>query len=163
MRILFITNLYPPYHIGGYEIACKDIAEGLRERGHTVKVLTSVYGVEKPIINNNIARILDVKLKLNRPQSLVDKNVSLFFNPVNYKITKNFIDKFRPGIVSFWNINGISASTIFAVEKKNLPKVFHLFDRSLSYLRKTDVKVLANYLFFNKLNIKYLISSSNAL
>ena len=163
MRILFITNLYPPYHIGGYEIACKDIAEGFRRRGHIVRVLTSIYGVDKPVMNDDAARLLDITLKLNSRQSLFEKSSSLYFNSTNYSITKSYIEDFAPDIVSFWSVNGISASTIFAAEKKGISKVFHLFDRSLSYLRKTGIKGVSNYLFFNRLNVKHLISSSSEL
>ncbi len=163
MRVLFITNLYPPHHIGGYEIACKDIVEGFKEQGHTVKVLTSIYGVHKPVINDDAARLLDIRLKLNSRQSLFANSLSLFFNSSNYTITKSYIEKFNPDVVSFWSVNGISASTVFAVERKGIPKVFHMFDRSLSYLRKTGIKSVSNYLFFNRLNIKHLISSSSEL
>ncbi len=41
MRILVVSNLYPPQTIGGYERAMADYAEGLAARGHTVLVLTS--------------------------------------------------------------------------------------------------------------------------
>ena len=41
MRILIITNLYPPVIIGGYELACSNVAQGMRERGHEVRVLTT--------------------------------------------------------------------------------------------------------------------------
>jgi glycosyltransferase involved in cell wall biosynthesis len=43
MKILIVTNLYPPHHLGGYELGCRDIAEGLRSRGHSVRVLTSEF------------------------------------------------------------------------------------------------------------------------
>ncbi|WP_375471650.1 glycosyltransferase family 4 protein [uncultured Nostoc sp.] len=41
LRILIITNLYPPQVIGGYERAIADYARLLHHRGHTVLVLTS--------------------------------------------------------------------------------------------------------------------------
>lgn len=41
LRILMITNLYPPQVIGGYERGMADCARLLTERGHTVLVLTS--------------------------------------------------------------------------------------------------------------------------
>ena len=40
MKILVVTNLYPPHHVGGYELGCRDVVEKLRARGHTVRVLT---------------------------------------------------------------------------------------------------------------------------
>ncbi|HAV76798.1 MAG TPA: hypothetical protein DCX53_05520 [Anaerolineae bacterium] len=44
MRLLFLTNFYPPASRGGYEQWCQEIADGLRERGHDVLVLTSQHG-----------------------------------------------------------------------------------------------------------------------
>jgi glycogen synthase len=41
LRILIITNLYPPQVIGGYERGIADCARLLAHRGHTVLVLTS--------------------------------------------------------------------------------------------------------------------------
>ena len=38
MKILVITNLYPPHFVGGYELGCRDVVEQLRRRGHTVWV-----------------------------------------------------------------------------------------------------------------------------
>jgi glycosyltransferase involved in cell wall biosynthesis len=41
MRLLFLTNFYPPASRGGYEQWCQEIAEDLRSRGHEIVVLTS--------------------------------------------------------------------------------------------------------------------------
>lgn len=46
MRLLFLSNFYPPYAIGGYEQRCQDTAISLVKRGHSVHVLTSRHGVE---------------------------------------------------------------------------------------------------------------------
>src|SRR5437870_5404347 len=43
MKILVISNLYPPHYVGGYELHCEQITEGLRARGHEIQVLTSDY------------------------------------------------------------------------------------------------------------------------
>ena len=45
MRILFLSNFYPPLEIGGYEQWCEEVANGLLARGHELLVLTSQYGV----------------------------------------------------------------------------------------------------------------------
>lgn len=44
MRMLFLTNFYPPASRGGYEQWCQEVAEVLRNRGHDVVVLTSRHG-----------------------------------------------------------------------------------------------------------------------
>lgn len=41
MRLLFLTNLYPPHAAGGYEQWCQEVAVEFRQRGHSVAVLTS--------------------------------------------------------------------------------------------------------------------------
>ncbi len=44
MRILVLSNLYPPNVVGGYERLCFDVTEALAQRGHEMTVLTSRYG-----------------------------------------------------------------------------------------------------------------------
>jgi glycosyltransferase involved in cell wall biosynthesis len=41
VKILVISNLYPPDVVGGYELICGQMVDALRARGHTVCVLTS--------------------------------------------------------------------------------------------------------------------------
>ena len=41
MRLLLITNLYPPQELGGYGRCMADFAWGLQQRGHTLQVVTS--------------------------------------------------------------------------------------------------------------------------
>ena len=41
MKVVMTTPYYPP-HIGGVEIHTKNLARGLKERGHDVEVVTSV-------------------------------------------------------------------------------------------------------------------------
>lgn len=44
MRLLFLTNFYPPVSRGGYEQWCQEVADRLTGRGHNVLVLTSTHG-----------------------------------------------------------------------------------------------------------------------
>ncbi len=43
MKVLFLTNFFPPHSFGGYEEWCQEVALGLRQRGHDVLVLASRY------------------------------------------------------------------------------------------------------------------------
>jgi len=45
MRVLTISNMYPPHHFGGYELSCRDVMERFRARGHIVTVLTTTVRV----------------------------------------------------------------------------------------------------------------------
>jgi glycogen(starch) synthase len=61
MRILFLSNMYPPHVIGGYEALCEEAVEGLAKRGHHVSVLTSTYGYDKEFSEGNIHRLLSLE------------------------------------------------------------------------------------------------------
>tara|TARA_B100000674_G_C37918050_1_gene951930 strand:+ start:400 stop:1590 length:1191 start_codon:yes stop_codon:yes gene_type:complete len=41
MKLLVVTNLYPPQELGGYGRSIADFVWGLRERGHSIQVLSS--------------------------------------------------------------------------------------------------------------------------
>src|SRR3954470_19275263 len=45
MKILIVSNLYPPHHQGGYEMRCAQITEHLQRRGYTVRVVTSSFQI----------------------------------------------------------------------------------------------------------------------
>jgi glycosyltransferase involved in cell wall biosynthesis len=61
MRILFLSNLYPPHVIGGYETLCMEAVQGLAKRGHVVSVLTSTYGCDHESSEGNIHRLLSLE------------------------------------------------------------------------------------------------------
>ena len=63
MRILTLSNLYPPHYVGGYELRCGKVVEALRRRGHSVEVLTSNHGVggdRPPAEDNSVNRSLRI-------------------------------------------------------------------------------------------------------
>lgn len=41
MKLLVISALYPPCHLGGYELRIKNIMDELKQRGYEIRVLTS--------------------------------------------------------------------------------------------------------------------------
>jgi hypothetical protein len=49
MQLLFLSNNYPPYSLGGYEQWCREVAVALAQRGHLVHVLTSNVGARQAV------------------------------------------------------------------------------------------------------------------
>ena len=41
MKILVLSNLYPPDTVGGYELGCRQVVDALLARGHDVRVVTT--------------------------------------------------------------------------------------------------------------------------
>ncbi len=68
MRLLFLTNFYPPYEIGGEEQSCYDVAQALKSRGHTVTVLTSTHGRPRRYTpEDGVYRDLYLEMELGSP------------------------------------------------------------------------------------------------
>ena len=66
MRLLFLSNLYPPYGQGGYEEWCQEMATQLRARGHEIIVLTSRHALERADNNDPswVRRELHLEMEL---------------------------------------------------------------------------------------------------
>jgi glycogen(starch) synthase len=102
VKILVVTNLYPPQHIGGYELGCRDVVEKLRARGHAVRVLTSSFrhGETKfPAAETDVERNLQFNSRAS--DSPHDKRAEC------HKLTQA-IKKNLPDAIYFWNQAGLS-------------------------------------------------------
>jgi len=64
MRILFLSNFYPPYEIGGEEQSCQDIVNHLKRRRHDAIVLTSTHGADNTVEEEGVYRRLALKMEL---------------------------------------------------------------------------------------------------
>lgn len=106
MRVLLISNDYPPYELGGESLSCASIADGLERRGHTVEVLTSDYGRAGTF--GNVHR----QLKLEMEFAPLVNSYRFFLNrrrtiDEDCRIVQRRINTFRPDLVllgSMWNL-----------------------------------------------------------
>lgn len=142
MRILVISNLYPPPWLGGYELACKDVVEGLRARGHTVYVLTSSYKAEDCPPEPHVFRLLnhywgsypDGALTLTRGQAAR----SMWLDFANCRIVKECIQQLQPDFAYLWNLQRVSpVPVIGAVRRSGIAHAIHLMDYWLMESRLT--------------------------
>lgn len=65
MRIVVLTNFYPPHSLGGMELSCQETVQALVARGHQVRVLTSKHGARETRHDGNIARVLNLEMELS--------------------------------------------------------------------------------------------------
>lgn len=131
MRILFVSNLYPPHYLGGYEFGCFEAVNHLKNRGHDVCVLTSTYGVTNPESDGEVYRWLQADPEKllgslgQRALRVVRKEIR------NQRAFKRVVSEFRPDLVYFWNLRGISISLPFWAQRKNLRHCYYVFDKWL--------------------------------
>lgn len=135
MKILIISNFYPPYYVGGYELACKDITEGLIRRGHRVSVLTSRYRFEGTgRTEEGVYRRLRLFVEewSDRRYTLLQRAQAYVFDWPNYLATREVIHQVKPDLLYVWSITSLSPfSILLGMCRCGAPQVYHLMDWSL--------------------------------
>jgi glycogen synthase len=122
IRILFLTNRYPPYITGGYEIACQAIAEGLRERGHEVLVLTSNYGLQETKIEGHVHRLL------HRPQDTHSLLQQARWEINDNRLLKQLVHSWKPDVIYAWALLQLFPSLHRTLKSLGIPVVFNVQD-----------------------------------
>lgn len=69
MRLLFLSNLYPPQVLGGYEMTCARVAEAMAARGHSVRVLTTPTYLPPEPSSVEVHRTLGLRTYFPLPQT----------------------------------------------------------------------------------------------
>ena len=149
MRILLVSNLYPPHALGGAEIVASDIATGLKRLGHEVHVLTSSYGLTRPETDGQVRRTLRIAppVHFDRRQPLWKQFGQLlnyyrrYHNAANAKELRQTITTIQPDILFLNEITGIGViSLLAALHEVHLPIVFYLQSYLLIYARSPETK-----------------------
>ena len=130
MRILVISNLYPPAVRGGYEVECAGVVTHLRERGDEVTVLTSKHG-RGGLEDEGVLRLLPLL-----PQSPLGALRAPLASIAAARTTRSVIASFRPDLVFAWNCAQIPHAAVYAALESGLPVAFrvceHWFGRLFS-------------------------------
>jgi glycogen synthase len=132
VRILVVSNLYPPDIIGGYEVACHQMVAELEQRGHEVRVLTAtpwsdlpVNGTEKRLLRLEGLSDADILASDRRGVSVR----AMLVDSHNVELLHQQVVEFEPDVVYVWNLTGVGGlGLLLAVELSSLPWVLHLFD-----------------------------------
>ena len=132
MRILVISNFYPPHFLGGYEIGCGDIVEALRSRRHDVRVLTSTFGVGRVDQTDYVHRWLETDLGLNINGSPADLPRIIKKESINRRAFRRICGEFTPDVVYLWNLTHISISIAFIAQQMGLKVCYFVSDHWLS-------------------------------
>lgn len=156
MKVLIVSNLFPPHFVGGYEIRCGQVARELARRGHDVTVLTSTHGVDEPSVSDEdgitVHRQLDLSPRFGGPFS-VSRWDRLRVGKKNYRIARKVISRVRPDIVFAWSQARLSLGAVRAAHDANVPVAWTFGDSNISQYRPAPFRKrpipLARYLFDN--------------
>jgi len=140
VRVLTVGNLYPPHHLGGYEVLWQSSVRWLRADGHVVRVLTSdhrVPGAGGEAEDEDVHRELrmywsDHGFPRLRPLA------RLRLERRNAAALDGHLRDFRPDAVCWWGMGGMSLSLVERVAARGVPAVGAMADEWLIYGRDVD-------------------------
>ena len=138
MRILVVSDYYPPYYIGGYELGCKDIVDRLARKGHNVVVLTSIYGVNRVTVEGNVHRLLRLQQipKINSYYKKLFKLANIGYK--DNAIIREFIRRFHPDVISVWHVSDLPMSILASIENEGVPVVYTISDYWLKFIGQDE-------------------------
>lgn len=134
LRILLITNLFPPVVSGGYEIEAKQISDMLSAWGHEMVILTSDYqsqGVQEDV-SYPVLRQLRLLCPFDQPVLSPRRWDRLLTYGHNYKTTRRVLQEIHPEIIFHWSPLRIGLGPARAAQAAGLPVAWRLGDLGLA-------------------------------
>lgn len=141
VRVLTIGNMYPPHHLGGYELTWRSAVAHMRDAGHAVRVLTTDY--RRPGVMPEELEDRDVHRELRwywREHEIprIGPGACLALERHNARTLARHLRELRPEAVNWWAMGGMSLSMIERVRRRGLPAVGVVGDEWMLYAPLQD-------------------------
>lgn len=147
MRILLLSNLFPPDTEGGAEVLAGGIAWQLQQMGHDVLVLTGSNGARASSLDGRVRRTLRFV-----PPAHVDRSYPLwrqfdqpyryyqrYHCPSNAAELRRVVEHTQPDVLYIWEITGLGVTSLLtSLPQLRIPVVFHLGSYWLLYAREPE-------------------------
>ncbi|HEX9015485.1 MAG TPA: glycosyltransferase family 4 protein [Chloroflexota bacterium] len=136
MKILVLSDYYPPHTKGGADIAAERLSAELAGRGHSVRVLTTVQDGRQT--GTTTVRGVHVRRVLSR-YPLRFRSYFAVYNPFVAGHVAREIADFKPDLVHAHNIHThISFQALYEARKAGVPSVLTAHDHQLFCASKFD-------------------------
>ena len=144
-KILMVSQLYPPFVVGGYELRCSLVAKALQERGYKICVVTSSFGRGNP--RNDPEFVDGVKVF----RCLHDYYFTHISRTPFHKIRRlhqqyadvlNFLriaEDFAPDIVNWWYLGGLCKGILSYPTHRGIADVHWIEDVWMNSLLTDDL------------------------
>ncbi len=134
MKILFLSNFFPPHWIGGYELGCQQIAQSLYKKGHHCQILASNYQSPGKTESQNGTEELPCRRSLQH--TLLHGSKPERFGSIkaiardrfNSREARRSIRDFSPDLIFVWNPMFLTPSTPLVPELSGIPTCFFVSD-----------------------------------
>ncbi len=142
MRVLTVGNMYPPHHLGGYELMWRSFVEYLRAHGHEVTVLTTGFHTDQP--DPGIDEGADVHRELEWywcdhgfPKRSLSERLALERHN-QQALARHLEGEGGPQCVCWWPMGGMSMALLETVRRRRLAAVGVVVDDWLTYGPEVD-------------------------
>jgi len=131
-RLAIVSNLYPPYVLGGYEILCHQVCRRLATRGWDIRVLTTNHGGTEPneVDGIGVDRELELFLPFDQPAK-IDRRHRNAVTQKNRAITKRWLSDYQPSLVFVWSLLRATLGPVRAAMDARLPIAWTINDANL--------------------------------
>jgi glycosyltransferase involved in cell wall biosynthesis len=135
--------MYPPHHLGGYELVWRSAMRALRAAGHETRVLCSDLRLDtdpaRPAETEDPGTFRELRWYWRDhawPRLRWRERVAL--ERSNAAAMHRHLDEFAPDVVSWWSMGGMSLSLMERVRRLGIPAVGFVADDWLLYAPKVD-------------------------
>jgi glycogen(starch) synthase len=123
MRVLVLSNLYPPNAMGGYELSCRDVVDRWRAAGHDVLVLTTstrIDGTVEPATAEGHVR-RDLLWWWHEHRFLTPSwRERLRTERHDLRVLRSALAEHRPEVVSVWHLGGMPLALVDALRDERV-------------------------------------------
>ncbi len=136
MRILIISNLFPPTVLGGYEILCEQVCSELQEMGHDIRILTTP-AAQAETTRFRMDRSLSLYLPFVEPPAY-SRFRRWRTHRKNYSVTKRAIGEHQPDLIFIWSQLRLTMGCAFAAERSGIPVAYTMNDQHMAGYRNKE-------------------------
>jgi glycogen synthase len=140
IRVLAVGNVYPPHHLGGYEVIWRGVTRRLRADGHTSRVLVTDH-VGSDVLAPDEE---DVRRELrwywrDHEWPWLNPVQRLALERYNATVFDRHVQDFNPDVIAWWPMGGMSLSLIERARRRRIPAVLFVLDYWPSYGPQHDL------------------------
>jgi glycosyltransferase involved in cell wall biosynthesis len=130
MRVLFVSNLFPPRNVGGAELSAFNTCLGLQERGLDVSALMVNTRLPQHTHAQHNVRGISVCERTFVPVPLGRRYAQVYDPRIDRAVTSE-IRRVRPDLVHVHNVSGATLAPFAACRRLGVPVVLTLHDHWL--------------------------------
>jgi glycogen synthase len=135
LRVLGVTNFYPPAVRGGYPEICRDVMTGLAARGHAVTMLTCDDGTPGPAEPDDSESPVEVRRELDYVLAAWRRPRAAFRALAHdQRVLENALSP-RPDAAIVWHMRGVVKPPLHLLHEAEIPVLYMLHDRWVLYER----------------------------